>query len=65
MTFDEMTEAVEEAERTIRMADIATRKVAKLIIGRLRSIKTPSWVLAELKRELRDYNIHTGQWKDR
>ena len=63
MNFDQMLEGVIDAEHTIRMADIATRKVAYLIRGRLRSGDVPSSVLEDLKRELRDFNIHTGMWR--
>jgi mevalonate kinase len=33
--------------------------------GHLRTARVSHKTLAILKRELRDYNIHTGSWKDR
>lgn len=54
--FDEMREAMQEAEDTLRAA-------ARLLSGRMRKVNS-SYLIAQLKRELRDFNIHTGKWKD-
>jgi hypothetical protein len=64
MTFDEMTKAIEEAERTLRIADSQVYKMASLLVGRLHKVDT-MWVLSSLKRELRDYNMQSGTWKER
>lgn len=59
--FDEMRQAVQEAEYTLRAADNVTAQMGRLIQSRLRQCDTST--LEEMKRELRDFNIHTGQWK--
>lgn len=65
MNYDEMSAAVKDAERTMRLADIATDSLVQLVVGRLR--KVTSWrghdALKSLKKELRDYNMGTGKWK--
>ncbi len=63
MNFDEMHAAVKDAENTLRLADLHVSKMANLVAGRLRSGDVSGRVLAELKRELANYNIHTGKWK--
>lgn len=60
--FDEMMKAVDEAEATLRIADRMANRMAKMLIGRLREVVYYD-VLKNLKRELRDYNMHTCQWK--
>jgi hypothetical protein len=65
LTYHEIQQARIEAEQTIARADKATRHVARLIQGRLRASGIPGYVLEELKRELRDYNMHTGEWRER
>ena len=62
MTFDESEQAINEANQTLRMADRMADKLAHLLINRLRKVSS-SWVLQELKRELKDFNAHTGYWK--
>ena len=64
MTFDEMHQAVKDAEATRARADLHVRKMADLCAGRLRKGNVSAYVLKKLKRELRDFNIHTGYWKD-
>jgi hypothetical protein len=65
--WDEMREAIKEAEITMRAADSMALDLAKILVGRLRKIDT-SWyaggrILGDLKRELRDFNIQTRRWK--
>lgn len=60
--FSDMREAVNEAREVISSADAFAESMAEMIVGRLRHIDS-SWVLERLKRELRDYNITTGTWK--
>ena len=64
MTLNEAHTAILDAERTIQNADHIVYKVARICAERLRSSNVPCYVLKELKRELRDYNIHTGRWRD-
>lgn len=61
MNFDEMHAAVKDAERTLSLADGVITKIARMLIGRLRKVES-GWVLADLKRELRGFNIHTKKW---
>jgi hypothetical protein len=65
MNYDDMEQAVRDAENTLRIADAVVSKIAYTIKGRLRRSNTAGWILADIKRELRDFNIHTGTWKDR
>ena len=65
MTYQEMLEAQKEAERTIRNGDRAVRSLAELTAGRLRLAKVDPGVCEKLKRELKDFNMQTLQWKDR
>jgi hypothetical protein len=61
--FDQMRAAVSEAESTLRAVDKCSNDMAKLLVGRLR--KADSWTLAHLKRELKDFNVHTRKWKNK
>lgn len=64
MDSTQLFAVMEAAQRTIRNADTCTCKLAELMAGRLRSAAVDGSTLAVLKRELRDFNIHTGKWKD-
>jgi hypothetical protein len=64
MNYDEMEYAVSQAKQTIAFADVAVRKTASLAAGRLRVAKVTHGDLVALKLELRDYNAHTGKWKE-
>jgi hypothetical protein len=64
MTFDEMKEAVADAESTISAADSQVAAMAKLIRGRLRTGGVSYYTLGILKDELRRYNAHTKSWRD-
>lgn len=76
MRFDEMVaavrdadqamkRAVRDADQTMRRADKYASMMAEMLVGRLRKVKSDAWNddLAKLKRELRDYNISTREWK--
>ena len=65
LTMEQLDSAVQEARQTIRNGDIVARRLASIVAGRLRMSDVDIWVLKELKRELRDFNIHTGTWKDK
>lgn len=64
MQFDEFHGAVTQARRTLSTADRFVGEMAGMIKGKLRSGNVSNFTLDVLKRELRDYNIHTGRWKD-
>jgi hypothetical protein len=53
-----------KAMQDIETADNAVKMVASLCAGRLRIAGVSGYVLEKLKRELKDYNMHTGCWKD-
>lgn len=61
MNFSEMYDAITEAQRTIELAETQSTRMARILQGRLRMVQP--WVLVNLKRELRDFNIHTKEWK--
>lgn len=68
--FDDVNQAITAARMAQRAADQAAADMAKLLVGRLRFVsKEGGWAgtraLANLKKELRDFNIHTGQWKQK
>lgn len=63
MKFSEMQQAVADAKAELSRADCFVAQMAEIIAGRLRTGRVPQGVLRELKRELRDYNPHTGVWK--
>lgn len=58
--FDELRAALEQARALNRAVDSQCNALVDLLEGRLR--KASPCRLARLKRELRDYNIHTGRW---
>lgn len=61
--FDEMRSAVSRAKEVFRAATQCSNDMALLLRGNLRQCH--SWHLQALKRELRDFNIHTGRWKEK
>jgi len=60
--YDLMRRAVEEARQINRAADSCSNTMATLLVGRLRHVNR--WQLRRLKRELRAFNMHTGEWKE-
>lgn len=64
MNYSDINQARIQAVSDIEKADIAITQAARLIKGRLRAAKVSSWVLDDLKRELKDYNMVTGLWRD-
>lgn len=62
MGIDELREAVSDARSKLRSADRVADDLADLLVGRLRK-GVSAYKLKQLKRELRDFNIHTGSWK--
>jgi hypothetical protein len=64
MTYQELAMAVQDAKNTLEKADSCTGQLARMMAGRLRESNASAYTLAKLKRELRDFNIHTGKWKE-
>ncbi|AEP08927.1 hypothetical protein [Micavibrio aeruginosavorus] len=62
--WDTFKAAFDEATRTIRIADNHVNDMAGMVRGRLRACSVSHSTLCELKRELADYNMHTGKWKE-
>lgn len=64
MDFNEMTNALKEAQRNIDIADRFTGDVARMVAGRLRKSNASVETLRTLKKELAGFNMHTCSWKD-
>lgn len=64
ITFDDMTDAVNEAKGTIIRADAHVAQMAKMVAGKLKSSGTDDWTLKQLKRELVNFDMRTGTWKE-
>lgn len=62
MTLDEMQKAISGAKATLRSVDGIANDLAYLLEGRLRHVH--SWTLKRLKKELRNFNMHTGSWSE-
>ena len=60
--WDRMRAAMAEAERTMAAADEQAATMGRILVGRLRHCS--AYTLEQLKRELRKFNIHTGNWND-
>lgn len=60
--FDEMRAALREAEYTLDAARSVAAQMASMLTGKLRNCEPGT--LARLKRELRNFNIHTGTWRE-
>lgn len=59
--WDEMRAAYLEAKDQFQAADSLADGMAYMLRGRLRRVGQST--LSDLKRELRRFNIHTGEWK--
>ncbi|MGE0769878.1 MAG: hypothetical protein AB7L90_25850 [Hyphomicrobiaceae bacterium] len=59
-----MRRALADADNTIRAANRMSTECAKVHSGRLRHVKDAD-VLRDLKRELRDFDMTTGKWKQK
>lgn len=57
----EIRRELASCKQRIESADGDISALAGLMVGRLRHCDV--WDLASLKRELRDFNIHTKEWK--
>ena len=65
MDISQAHRCINQARETIKNGDHVIKTLAYLMVGRLRVVKIPGYVLAELKRELRDFNMQTHEWKDK
>jgi hypothetical protein len=61
--FDEVWAAERQARDQLAAADNVAKNMARLLVGRLRHVHDER-ALAALKRELQDFNIQTGKWKE-
>ena len=59
--FDETRYAVNQAKTTLRAADSVANDMAFLLIGRLHHCSPQT--LVRLKRELKNFNSQTREWK--
>lgn len=64
MNYSDILQARKDAQEQINLADQATRGAAQLCAGRLRKAEVWEDTLRMLKRELRDFDMTTGKWKD-
>ena len=67
MNFQQMNAAVDEAKQTLKTADYAVTDMSKMLVGRLRKVENNyqgAKALAALKKELSQYNVRTGEWKN-
>lgn len=58
----EMEKSISEANYVLKYADKVAAQIGRLLIGRLKHCSNHT--LKALKKELRDYNMHTGEWKE-
>lgn len=63
MNWDDFRESFNDGKQAIRQGDSVARQMAEMLTGRLRKANVNYSVLTALKKELRDFNIHTGEWK--
>jgi hypothetical protein len=60
---DEIRAALTDANEAIAVVNRYVGNFAELCRGRLRQSHASNTALSDLKRELADWNIHTGKWK--
>jgi len=64
MNIFAVREAIRDAKYKMELMDRTADALAELLRGHLRHVDRGD-LLISLKRELRDFNITTGQWKAR
>lgn len=64
MNITEIRAARQQAMYDIEKADEAVRMVAHLISGRLEVAGVQGHILSALKKELKNYNMTTHEWKE-
>lgn len=62
MTYDEMTQALVTAERTMGATDAIAERIVRLLVGRLRKVNSTS-ALRQLKAELTHFDSRVGRWR--
>lgn len=64
--FEQTRRGLAQAKAQIRAVDLIAEDLAVLLKGRCRQA-SKTWIggdaIADLKRELKDFNIHTRRWK--
>lgn len=65
MNYYDAVKAAEDAEQTLRMANVMVEKLLPMLPTRLKSINSYRGLqaLCDLKRELKDFNMHTKSFK--
>lgn len=61
--WDTMRAALAQARAANAAADNYASQMGDMLRGRLRAV--PAYILRDLKRELRDFDMHTKEWKVR
>ena len=61
MQWQDFWAAFADAENTLAKADEIANQMARILVRRLRRVD--GYLLENLKRELRSYNMQTGEWK--
>lgn len=61
MTYNDMHQAIQDAERVLGLAQSYRNKMLGFLIGRLRGCDRN--YLKTLKKELQSFNAQTGQWR--
>lgn len=64
ISYQDIHRARNIAKRQIELADEAVGHACGLSAGRLRASGVSEWVLCELKKELKNFNMHTGTWRE-
>ncbi len=64
MTFNDVEQLRIKATQDIQRADKVVRDTCNLAVGRLQLSGVPDYTLKRLKAELKNFNSHTGCWKD-
>ena len=63
MDIFSMRREINQAGNVLRNADSVANDIAQLLPGRLKHVD--SYTLKKLKTELKNFNAHTGTWKDK
>lgn len=64
LSWSEMRESVEDAQRIVKTADLFVGQMARMIVGRLRKSSASASTLCDLKRELADWDMHRKTWRE-
>jgi len=64
LSYFDIERTRDEALRQIRIANRAVAQTSQLCAGRLKVAKVHPETLKALKKELQNFNSHTGKWKE-